>query len=145
MTSTMDCDSHNPHQGPGHCAEAYLLLRELFTVANRVLPEHHNRAMSFLLEPNGFDIEPPCTVSIRGLRPLPQQSPPKQGPPPVEGDLSELDVVGLYMLNYYRPGSTNPSAGVAIDFAFRVGRHSLLEYVLVRLLSPLKRELAHSF
>jgi hypothetical protein len=128
-----------------HRAEAYLLLWELFTVANRVLPEHRDRAMSFLLEPNGFDVEPPRTVVIRGIRSLPRQHPPKQGPPPTGGDLSELDVVGLYMLNYHRPGSTNPSAGIAIDYAFHVGRRSLFGYALVRLLSPLERELAHAF
>ena len=43
--------------------EAYLLLRELYLIAKRVLPFHRVQSMSFLLEPNGFDATPSTVFS----------------------------------------------------------------------------------
>ena len=54
--------------------EAYLLLWELYTIGRRVTPEHRDRAMSLLMEPNGFDLNPPRSVprhELDRLRPLP--------------------------------------------------------------------------
>ena len=64
--------------------EAYLLLRELYVIANWVIPQHRDRAMSFLLEPNGFDLTPPMSIPHRVLgeiRPLPRDVPPRQEQP----------------------------------------------------------------
>lgn len=113
--------------------EAYLLLWELYTIAQRVLPEHRDRAMTFLLEPKGFDARPPPyfpTHLLRGLSPLPRNAPPRQEQPPAGGGLMDIDPVGLYLLNYHRPGSTNPSSGIALDYAFRIGRRSVFGYSL---------------
>jgi hypothetical protein len=128
--------------------EAYLLLKELYTVACRVLPEHRDRAMSFLLEPRGFDPIPPAffpTRALTWLRGLPRSNPPRQGISPAASDLAAIDDVGLYLLNYHRPGSTNASSGVAFDYAFRVGRRSVFGHALARLLGPNDREILHAF
>jgi hypothetical protein len=39
--------------------EAYLLLWELYIIANRVIPQHHDSTMNYLLQPEGFDDPPP--------------------------------------------------------------------------------------
>ena len=56
-----------------------------------------------------------------------------------------LDSVGWYLLRYNRPGSANSVAGIAIDYAFQVGRRSLFGYALSRLLTPTERESTHAF
>jgi hypothetical protein len=56
-----------------------------------------------------------------------------------------LDAVGLHMLYYNRPGGINPIMGIAIDYAFRVGRRSVFGYALARLLSSVDREAMHAF
>ena len=122
-----------------HQVEAYLLLKELFTIAHRVIPQHRDRSMIFLLEPNGFYETPPAFFPsnvLRGLQPLPRNAPPRQEQPPAGESLMNLNAVGLYLLNYHRPGSTNPSVGMAMDFAFQVGRRSIFGYSLSRLLGP---------
>jgi hypothetical protein len=61
------------------------------------------------------------------------------------GELMNIDVLGLYLLRFHRPCSLNPAAGVAFDYAFRVGRQLLFGYALSRLLSPVERDVTHAF
>ena len=100
------------------------------------------------MEPNGFDVNPPRSVPphvLDRLRSLQRGMPPRQEQPPAGGTLMDLDTVGLYLLNYHRPGSTNPSMGVAVDYAFRVGRRSIFGYSLSRLLGTTGRDIMHAF
>jgi hypothetical protein len=48
-------------------------------------------------------------------------------------------------MHYNRPGSRNSVTGVAIDYAFRVGRRSVFGYALGRLLAPTNREALQAF
>ena len=128
--------------------EAYLLLKELYTIACRVLPEHRDRAMEFLLEPKGFDTTPPVFFPVGALgcvRPPPRNNPPRQPQPPASSDLANVDDVGLYLLNYHRPGSSNSLSGVAFDYAFRIGRRTLFGHILARVMVPLERDLHQVF
>jgi hypothetical protein len=128
--------------------EAYLLLRELYLVARRVLPINHDRAMMFLMQPNGFDVSPPPFFPVHimdSMRSLHRDDPPRQTHPPTLGELMSIDASGLYILRYNRPGSSNPIAGIAVDYAFRVGRRSLFGYALGQLLAPIDREATHAF
>jgi hypothetical protein len=128
--------------------EAYLLLGELYAIANRVLPQHRDRSMQFLLEPNGFDVNPPIGFPVQALRNAPtlfRNIPRKPTQPPALSGVMNLDAVGLHMLYYNRPGGVNPIMGIAIDYVFRVGRRSVFGYALARLLSPADREAMHAF
>jgi len=87
--------------------EAYLLITELYNLAIRVTPEHRDRAMAFLLEPRGYNNPPPRSFpmhTMMDLRPIPGNVPPRQEQPPAAEGLARLDIVGLYLLNYHRPG-----------------------------------------
>lgn len=128
--------------------EAYLLLKELYTIACHVLPEHRDRAMEFLLEPRGFDTSPPAFFPVdvlADIRPPPRNNLPRQPQPPAASSLANIDDLGHYLLNYHRPGSSNSISGVAFDYAFRVGRRSLFGHVLARLLCPTGRDAQHVF
>jgi hypothetical protein len=76
--------------------------------------------MLFLLEPRGFDDIMPFHISCHLIDRIDQRrdAPPKQGQPPVGAELANLDDTGLYLLHYHRPGSSNPSMGIAFDHAF---------------------------
>jgi hypothetical protein len=62
--------------------EAYLLLWELYTIANRVMPQHRDSAMNYLLQLEGFDNPPPPYFPLQAMRNLP--------PLPWETPLSKL-------------------------------------------------------
>jgi hypothetical protein len=128
--------------------EAYLLLRELYTIAHRVLPIHRDWSMVFLLEPKGFDEEPPAyfpTAQMQAIPPLSHNPPPRRNQPPPPERLMDLDDVGLYLIQYHRPGSVNPTNGIAMDYAFRIGRRSVFGYALSRLLALRERDITAIF
>jgi len=134
-------------------AEAYLLLRELYQVAQRVIPEYRDRAMEKILAPGVFDPSlPPQGVEEFMLNPCitrdPQLTAEHRGmnaqlPPPSEA--LNIDAYGLHLLLHGRPGSVNPVAGIVIDYALRVHRWSVFGYVLIRTLSPTGRESSPTF
>jgi hypothetical protein len=104
--------------------------------------------MNFLLEPNRVDASASdvfLALAMGGVQFLAREAPSKPtNAPPLE-EVMSLDTMGWYMLRYNRPGSTNHAAGIAMDFAFRVGRQSLFGYALGRLISPVGREATHAF
>jgi hypothetical protein len=84
--------------------EAYLLLWELYTIANRVMPQHHDSVMNYLLQPEGFDNPPPPYFPLQvmwNLPPLPWGNPVKQTAPLSGGELMNIDVLGLYLLRFH--------------------------------------------
>ena len=129
--------------------EAFLLLRELRRIAERVQPRYWDGAMERLMSsrfsetygsrlPRGelqaaltfrqtFEHRAPNTVS------------------PTAAMLMAIDEHARFLLMNGRPGSANWTAGVAFDYAFRVGRRSVFGYALSRLLSPADRQLAKVF
>ena len=129
--------------------EAWLLLRELYNIASRVLPEHRDAAMRFIMEPNKFTLEAPEFFPHNALRradgPLDRMPPPRAIVAPPLEEAMNLDDAGLHLLYHHRPGSTNPIMGLAIDYAFRVGRRSVFGHSLSRLLAPVEREAMHAF
>ena len=127
--------------------EAFLLLKELHSIARRVNRDHHDKAMRLILAPGKFEgLESRVSAGmLQGIRPLDREVAPRptQGPP-LSG-LMSLDDVGRHLLLTNRPGSLNPVTGVAFDYAFRVGRRSVFGYALARLLAPAEREAMHAF
>ena len=134
-------------------AEAYLLLRELYQVAQRVIPEYRDRAMEEILAPGVFNPnQPPQGAEEFMLNPCitrdPQLTAEHRGmsaqlPPPSEA--LNIDAYGLHLLLHGRPGGVNPVAGIVIDYALRVHRRSVFGYVLTRALSPAGRESSPTF
>ncbi len=135
------------------CAEAFLLLLELYQVAQRVIPEYRDRAMEAILAPGAFNPNQPPQGAEEFLTRLyitrnPRLLSEHQGmstqlPPPSEA--LSIDRYGLHLLLHGRPGSVNPVAGIVIDYAFRVHRRSVLGYMLGRLLSSVGRDGSPTF
>jgi hypothetical protein len=50
--------------------EAYLLLWDLYTIAKRVMPQHRDSAMNYLLQLEGFDNPPPPYFPLQAMRNL---------------------------------------------------------------------------
>jgi hypothetical protein len=74
--------------------EAYLLLWELYTIANRVMPQHRDSAMNYLLQLEGFDNLPPPYFPLQAMQnlpPLPQGNPVKQTAPPLPPVRGRID------------------------------------------------------
>jgi hypothetical protein len=130
---------------PRERSEAYQLLRELYNIAQRVTPDNHDAAMNYLVQPKVFDPELPSYLNIRLSRCMPRNTPPTATPAPQAGEVMNLEALGLHLLLYNRPGSANPASGVAMDYAFRVGRRSLFGYALGRLISPSGKNISHIF
>lgn len=104
--------------------------------------------MVFPLESKGFDVEPPAyfpTAQMQNIPPLLRNALLRWSQPPLPERLMDLDDVGLYILQYRHPGSINPITGIAIDYAFRVGRRSVFGYALSRLLAPRERDVTAAF
>lgn len=129
-------------------AEAWMLLRELYSVAQRVMPESRDRSMEFLLEPGKFDMGSSVSQAMeevsRGMRATMPVPPRQQNAPPLNETMM-LDAQALYLLYYNRPGSGNPVMGIDMDHAYRVGRRTVFGYALGRLMAPIEREAMHAF
>ena len=134
---------------PRERTESFLLLRELYLISNRVSPENLDVSMRYILDPGRFSLEPPPYFPLRHLydteHSLSIPPPPRQQPTPPLEEAMNIDDAGLYLLHYNRPGSRNSVTGVAIDFAFRVGRRSVFGYALGRLLAPTNRDTLQAF
>ena len=130
---------------PRERAEAYQILTELYNIARQVTPEHCDASMNYILQPSVFHEDLPPYYSFRLTRSMPQQPPGSTPQAPQTGEVMNIEALGLHLLLYNRLGSANPAFGLAMDYAFRVGRRSLFGYALCRLLSPTGRHIGHVF
>ena len=129
-------------------AEAYVLLSELRAIALRVMPMHRDAAMNFVIDmfdPSALYSPPPERFRRAQITRASTGGPQPMGNAPLLSDSMDIDTYGFHLLIHNRPGSVSPASGIAMDYAFRVGRRSVFGYVLCRLLAPTDKEALVAF
>ncbi|KAJ3574748.1 hypothetical protein NP233_g1562 [Leucocoprinus birnbaumii] len=125
-----------------HRAEAFLLLDELFKIAQRVEPDHLDRVMAWLISDQGrFD--PKRDRNLVDSRELERQlfyrdqsaSTRWRGlKHPSMSDVMNIDQYAAYLIGQCHPGSPSYIPGVAINYMLQVYRPSVFGAALSQLL-----------
>jgi hypothetical protein len=116
---------------------ATLFLRELYTIAQGVVPELRDKAMEYIVQPGVYkpDLIPHGCEEKDVFLHRPDPGKVVGLPNPLPAQALNVDEIARYVLFHGRPGA-NFSSGTVIDHAFRVHRRSAFALGLIRLLSP---------